>query len=117
MKLGFNPQYLGALIGGLSSQNLKAVSMIPGITPQIIGAGVAGLKMAFINATKYIWVFGIGESASYRLYFPGLISLLPALSGLAAVICIFIENLSHEYTAEIDHPVEKVEVVHKEYAA
>lgn len=59
--LGFNPQYLGALIGGLSSQNLKAVGAIPGITPQIIGAAVTGLKLAFIQATKYIWVFGIGE--------------------------------------------------------
>ncbi|KAI5450883.1 hypothetical protein NCC49_002624 [Naganishia albida] len=98
IKLGFNPQYLGALIGGLSSQNIPAVSQIPGITPQIIGAGVAGLKMAFINATKYIWIFGI------------------ALSGLAAVLCLFIENLSHEYTAEIDHPVEKPEVSHKEFA-
>jgi hypothetical protein len=39
-----------------------------------------------------------------------------ALSALAAIISLFIENLSHEYTAEIDHPVEKPEVAHKEYA-
>ncbi|GHJ83664.1 hypothetical protein NliqN6_0066 [Naganishia liquefaciens] len=98
LALGFNPQYLGAFIGALASQNIPAVAQIPGVTPQIIGAGVVGLKTAFIQSIKWIWVFGL------------------ALSVLAAIISVFIENLSHEYTVEIDHPVEKPQVEHKEFA-
>lgn len=99
LPLGFNPQYLGQLIGGLSSQNIPAVMAIPGISPEIIAAGVVGLKLAFIAATKYVWVVGI------------------AITGAAAVVCLFIENLSQEYTAVIDHPVElkmETEISHKE---
>ena len=61
LALGFNPQYLGAFIGALASQNIPAVSQIPGVTPQIIGAGVVGLKTAFIQSIKWIWVFGLGK--------------------------------------------------------
>ncbi|KAJ9118374.1 hypothetical protein QFC24_006203 [Naganishia onofrii] len=99
LPLGFNPQYLGQLIGGLSSQNIPAVIAIPGISPEIIAAGVVGLKLAFIAAAKYVWVVGI------------------AITGAAAVVCLFIENLSQEYTAVIDHPVElkmETEISHKE---
>jgi hypothetical protein len=64
LALGFNPQYLGAFIGALASQNIPAVAQIPGVTPMIIGAGVEGLKTAFIHSIKWIWVFGIGESVS-----------------------------------------------------
>lgn len=62
LTLGFNPQYLGQLIGGLTEHNTAAVMAIPGISPRIIGAAVEGLKTAFIGASKYIWVFGLGES-------------------------------------------------------
>jgi hypothetical protein len=61
LALGFNPQYLGAFIGALASQNIPAVAQIPGVTPQIIGAGVVGLKTAFIQSIKWIWVFGLGR--------------------------------------------------------
>lgn len=106
LPLGFNPQYLGQLIGGLNTHNTPAIMSIPGITPVIIGAGVEGLKAAFIAATKYIWVFGLGMSglrvalATADLVYPLVISVL------AAVMCAFIENLSNEYTPQIDHPVE-----------
>ncbi|KAJ9094988.1 hypothetical protein QFC21_005781 [Naganishia friedmannii] len=96
--LGFNPQYLGMLIGGLAGQNPALLGSIPGISPAIIGAGVTGLKQAFINSTKGVWYFGL------------------AVSCVGALICVFIENLTQEYTAEIDHPVEKPEVDHKEFA-
>ncbi|KAJ9091904.1 hypothetical protein QFC20_007513 [Naganishia adeliensis] len=101
LPLGFNPQYLGQLIGGLNAHSTPAIMAIPGITPAIIGAGVEGLKAAFIAATKYIWVFGL------------------AISVLAAIMCAFIENLSNEYTQQIDHPVEiksKPTVSTEEYA-
>lgn len=118
--MGFNPQYLGQLIGGLNAHSTPAIMAIPGITPAIIGAGVEGLKAAFIAATKYIWVFGLGMSSSARyahcqLSFPTRL----VISVLAAVMCAFIENLSNEYTQQIDHPVEiksKPTVSTEEYA-
>lgn len=86
------------LIGGLADQNPALLGSIPGISPAIIGAGVTGLKQAFINSTKGVWYFGL------------------AVSCAGALICVFIQNLTQEYTAEIDHPVEKPEVNHKEFA-
>jgi uncharacterized membrane protein YeaQ/YmgE (transglycosylase-associated protein family) len=86
------------LIGGLADQNPALLGSIPGISPAIIGAGVTGLKQAFINSTKGVWYFGL------------------AVSCVGALICVFIQNLTQEYTAEIDHPVEKPEVNHKEFA-
>jgi hypothetical protein len=93
---------------------------IPGITPMIIGAGVEGLKAAFIAATKYIWVFGLGMSCfvSYAHSQPNF-GTRSVISVLAAIMCAFIENLSNEYTQQIDHPVEikvKPVVSTEEYA-
>ncbi|KAJ9115420.1 hypothetical protein QFC22_005177 [Naganishia vaughanmartiniae] len=98
LPLGFNPQYLGMLIGGLADHNDALLGSIPGISPAIIGAGVTGLKQAFITATKGVWYFGL------------------AVSLVGAIVCVFIQNLTQEYTVEIDHPVEKLEVNHKEFA-
>ncbi|BGP55451.1 hypothetical protein JCM8202v2_003055 [Rhodotorula sphaerocarpa] len=51
--LGFNPQYLGPLIGFLSSG--KGLEAIPGVTPQILGAAAAAMKHVEAEAYKIVW--------------------------------------------------------------
>jgi hypothetical protein len=56
LPLGFDPQYLPQLIGGLASNNNTAVGLVPGVTPQIIGAGVGGLFEAYAIGFRFVWV-------------------------------------------------------------
>jgi hypothetical protein len=47
---------LGTFIDALSSNNQTALAMVPGVTPQIIGAGVNGLQQAYLMSFRYVWV-------------------------------------------------------------
>lgn len=114
LPLGLAPQSLDQLIGALSAHNIPAVMAIPGITPAIIGAATEGLKTAFIAAAKFIWVFGLGESG--RGSCDAAADQPKAVCVVAAVLCVFIQNLSEEYTLAIDHPVEAKSEQKQEYA-
>lgn len=56
LPLGLSPNSLGAFIGALSANDAKALMNIPGVTPQMIGAGVVALKEAFSVAFRWVWV-------------------------------------------------------------
>jgi hypothetical protein len=57
MPLGLPPTSLEAFIGALAGQAPPAqIAAIPGVTPQIIGAGVGALKDAFLNSFKWVYV-------------------------------------------------------------
>lgn len=56
LPLGFNPQYLPELIGGLASNNETAIGLVPGVTPAIIGAGVGGLLEAYATGFRFVWI-------------------------------------------------------------
>lgn len=56
LPLGFSPQYLEAFIGALAGQDQAALAQIPGVTPQIIGAGVHALQTAFLASFKNVWI-------------------------------------------------------------
>jgi len=56
LPLGFNPQYLPELIGGLASNNVTAIGLVPGVTPAIIGAGVGGLLEAYATGFRFVWI-------------------------------------------------------------
>lgn len=54
--LGFDPQYTGDLLTGLGAQNTTLIGMIPGITPEIIGAAVVGVKEAYSVSFRRVWI-------------------------------------------------------------
>jgi hypothetical protein len=57
LPLGLPPTSLEAFIGALAGQAPPAqIAAIPGVTPQIIGAGVAALKNAFLHSFKWVYV-------------------------------------------------------------
>jgi hypothetical protein len=47
---------LPTLVEDLASNNKSALSMIPGITTQIIGAGVGGLFEAYSLGFRFVWI-------------------------------------------------------------
>ena len=62
--LGFNPQYLGQLIGFLmSGQGLDA---IPGINGQIIGAASAAMKATQAHGYKITWFAFLPGAACFE---------------------------------------------------
>jgi len=88
LPLGFDPKYLGELIGALSAQNQAAVGKIPGITPQMIGAAVNGLTEAYRLSFKNLWIAA---------------SCFAATGVIAAA---FLVEQRAEYNQHIDAPVE-----------
>lgn len=64
LPLGLPAEELGAFIGLLASGNIPAVLALPGVTPQILGAGGAALKGAFVSAFKNVWIYVAATSAA-----------------------------------------------------
>ncbi|KAG0663204.1 hypothetical protein C6P46_002793 [Rhodotorula mucilaginosa] len=88
--LGFNPQYLGQLIGFLmSGQGLDA---IPGINGQIIGAASAAMKATQAHGYKITWF----------AFLPGAV--------LAAIGCACFENPKDRINWIVDAPLKTEEV-------
>ena len=56
LPLGFSPRYLEAFIGALAGDDEAALAHIPGVTPQIIGAGVGALKHAYLISLRGVWI-------------------------------------------------------------
>lgn len=109
LPLGFNPRYLPALIGGLAANDEEALGQIPEITPEIIGAGVHGLRTAYLAAFKYIWVVAavfsavglIGESMLIIYADPSLTSFIAS---------VFFKNPRDDFTKHVDAPLDKGEL-------
>lgn len=53
---GLPPTSLGAFIGALAGQQTQVLPTIPGVTPQIIGAGVGALKQALADSFRVIYI-------------------------------------------------------------
>jgi hypothetical protein len=63
LPLGLPPTSLKQLIGALASNDQKALMTIPGVNPQIIGAGVHGLQEAYVKSFRGIWITAAALSA------------------------------------------------------
>ena len=56
LPLGLPATSLTALIDDLAADNQTALGSVPGITPQIIGAGVEGLREAYSLGFRFVWI-------------------------------------------------------------
>ncbi|KAE9363866.1 MFS general substrate transporter [Stipitochalara longipes BDJ] len=54
--LGLAPVNIEAFITALANNDESALMTIPGVTPQIIGAGVQALKTAFAGSFREVWI-------------------------------------------------------------
>lgn len=89
LPLGFSPRYLPDLITALANNDQKAVATIPGISPQIIGAAVGGLKHAYLESFRPVWITAA------------------ALSGVATVAACFLINPKKDFNMHVDAPLEE----------
>lgn len=58
--LGLSPKILPEFIGLFAADDvpasLPASLQLPGVTPEILGAGAEGLKTAYLLSLRYVWV-------------------------------------------------------------
>ncbi|GAA6018948.1 hypothetical protein JCM10207_009210 [Rhodosporidiobolus poonsookiae] len=90
--LGFNPQYIGALIGFLSSG--QGLAAIPDVNGQILGAASAAMKNTQAHGYKITWL----------AFLPGAV--------IAAIGCALLKNPKDRMNWVTDAPLNTREVNH-----
>ncbi|KAK4226209.1 putative siderophore iron transporter protein [Podospora fimiseda] len=88
---GFPPENLGPLVGALTAHNNTALSIIPGATQEVVGAGAGALLDTFVVAFRRVWIAG------------------SCFVAVAAIIAIFLFDPTKEFNMHIDYPIEKEE--------
>ena len=63
LPLGLAPRALPAFIGALAGNDQAALARIPGVTGEIIGAGVQGLQQAYLSTFRIVWITAAALSA------------------------------------------------------
>lgn len=94
LPLGLPPTSLKPLIEALATSNQTAVAEVPGVTPEMIGAGVHGLKLAYQASFRGVWIFAAAFSAA------------------AFVASCFLVDPKNELNEHIDAPLDET-VDHK----
>ncbi|KAH7348901.1 putative siderophore iron transporter [Rhexocercosporidium sp. MPI-PUGE-AT-0058] len=84
-----------AFVGALASQNMTALPTIPGVTPVIIGAGVAGIKQAAADGIRAVFMIAAPFGA------------------LGAICCFFLGSLKDQMNYRVDAPVEELHAKHQ----
>lgn len=94
LQAGLPPASLSAFIGALASNDVAALPKIPGVTPLIIGAGVAALKQAFADGLRAVYIIAV------------------AFGAVACLACFFLGDLTATMNYHVDAPVEDLHAKH-----
>ena len=90
--LGLEPAYLPDFIGNLALGNIPAVLRIPGVTPQMLGAGFTAYQKAWAESVRYGWY-----------------SLIPIVA-IGAISCALLGPVKEDMDSQVDAPVDKAPV-------
>jgi hypothetical protein len=85
---------LQAFVEALAGNDAAALPKIPGVTPSIIGAGVAALKQAFADGLRAVYIIAAPFGA------------------LACIACFFLGDLKKTMNYHVDAPVEDLHAKH-----
>lgn len=91
---GLPPSSLPAFIKALLAKNTAALSIIPGVTPAIIGASVVALKQAFADSIRVVF------------------EIAAPFGALACIACFFLGDLRKTMNYHVDAPVEDLHAKH-----
>ena len=94
IKAGLPKSSLGAFIGALAGDNSAALPGIDGVTPAIIGAGVAALMQAFADGVRAVYIIAAPFGA------------------VACVACFFLGDLKSVMNYSVDAPMEDLHTKH-----
>lgn len=91
---GLPPSSVMAFVGALAGNNPAALAKVPGVTPAIIEAGVAGIKQAFADGIRAVYMIAAPFGA------------------LACIACYFLGDLKKTMNYHVDAPVEDLHAKH-----
>ncbi|KAI5458796.1 putative siderophore iron transporter [Mariannaea sp. PMI_226] len=94
-KAGLPTSSIPSFIGALTSNNKAALEAVPGVTPAIIGAGVAALKQAYSDGLRVVFIIAAPFGA------------------LACLVCFFIGDMRKAMDYHVDAPVEQLVAKHR----
>ncbi|KAK5043481.1 hypothetical protein LTR84_011950 [Exophiala bonariae] len=106
LPLGLSTQVLPDFIGALVSGDRSALLSLPNVTPEIIEAGILGLKEAYLSSFRYVWVCAavfsfVGAVGKVtRQFFP-----VNKCSDFASATCFTI-NPAKDLTMHVDAPLD-----------
>ncbi|KAI3572788.1 major facilitator superfamily domain-containing protein [Fusarium oxysporum f. sp. albedinis] len=86
--LGLSAKDLPAFVSALANNDQRALAAIPGVTPQVISAGVVGLRSA------------------YHIAFRGTWSAAAAVSAVGLILALFVRDPRDSFNMHVDAPVE-----------
>ncbi len=79
-----------SFVGALASKNTAALAHIPGVTPSIIGAGVAALKQAAADSIRAVFMIAAPFGA------------------VGAIGCFFLGSMKGAMNYHVDAPLEEL---------
>jgi hypothetical protein len=85
---GLPASSLKPFITALASNNQTLLSSVPGVTPEIIEAGVLGLKTAYLYSFRYVWI------------------TTAVVAAVGAVVACFTINPKNDFNMHVDAPLE-----------
>ena len=94
IKAGLPPASLDAFVGAIAGNNATALPGIPGVNPAIIAAGLGGLKQAFADGIRVVYIIAAPFGA------------------LACIACYFLGDLKKTMNYYVDAPVEDLHAKH-----
>ncbi|KAF4338445.1 siderophore iron transporter [Fusarium beomiforme] len=95
LKLGLPSSSIGAFITALGAGDMDAVAKIPGVTPEIISAGLKAFKQAFADSIRVMYI-------------------IAAPFGLAAIgLSFFLGSMRETMNYAVDAPIEELHAKHR----
>ncbi|QDS73349.1 hypothetical protein FKW77_006804 [Venturia effusa] len=94
IRAGLPLSSVAAFVNALAAKDTAALPKIPGVTPMIIQAGLGGMKQAFADSIRVVYII----AAPFGL--------------LACIGCLFLGDLRTTMSYRVDAPVEKLKAKH-----
>lgn len=95
IKAGLPATSVPAFVGAIATKDTAAIPTIPGITPEIIGAGVAAAQQALADSFRVIY------------------TIAAPFGALAVIMCFLIGDFSKTMHYRVDAPMEEIHAKHK----
>lgn len=93
-KAGLPASSIPAFVGALATNDPDALAAVPGISPAIIGLGVAALQQAFADSLRTIYIIAVPFGV------------------LACIACCFLGDMRKTMNYRVDAPVEDLHAKH-----
>ncbi|CAM1503636.1 Fc.00g012270.m01.CDS01 [Cosmosporella sp. VM-42] len=94
LKAGLPATSLEAFVGALVESNKEALSMVQGVTPEIVAVSIAALKQAFADSIRIIFIIAVPFGV------------------VACLLCCLLADQSSEMNYRVEAPIEDLHARH-----